>query len=251
MHTSLSGSIEKQGNWLFKHRGYLPLLSLPFITLAIRNAEIHESVKGETLELWNEFIGLGIAFLGLAIRCYVIGTVPAGTSGRVTASQEAATLNVTGMYSIVRHPLYLGNYIIVMGMAVFIGTWWLPLISTVLFWPYYERIAFAEEAFLQKRFGNRFSEWTKHTPAFLPRFHSWQPPSLKFSWRTVLRREYGAFLAIIVICSLSEICGDLFFDPRPHLEKGWVVVLIVGTFIALTLRTLKRKSKLLNVEGRP
>ncbi len=56
-----------------------------------------------------------ISFFGLALRVIVVGHAPYGTSGRNTREQVADTLNTTGMYSIVRHPLYLANYLIILG----------------------------------------------------------------------------------------------------------------------------------------
>ena len=51
------------------------------------------------------------------IRIYTVGTTPAGTSGRNRDKQIAEKLNKTGVYSIIRHPLYLGNLLIWLGVA--------------------------------------------------------------------------------------------------------------------------------------
>jgi len=77
--------------------------------------------------------------------------VPKNTSGR-TNSLIAERLNTTGMYSIVRHPLYLGNFLIVFGIVLFIQVLWFGIIVLAGYWFYYERIIFAEEEFLRKRF---------------------------------------------------------------------------------------------------
>ncbi len=96
--------------------------------------------------------------------------MPRGTSGHNTASQEASDLNTSGMYSIVRHPIYLANYFIMLGCTIYTGSWWLPLVVSILFWVYYERIAFAEEEFLRLQFGDQFTSWSVHTPSFFPTF---------------------------------------------------------------------------------
>jgi protein-S-isoprenylcysteine O-methyltransferase Ste14 len=89
----------------------------------------------------------------------VAGYVPRGTSGRNTRWQVAETLNTTGMYSIVRNPLYLGNFIIVLGILLFVQVWWIVVIGIVGFWFFYERIVFTEEGFLRRKFGTVFLEW--------------------------------------------------------------------------------------------
>ena len=105
---SLVDSFEKQGNFLFKYRGQFPVLlffiSIPFIFLS------------SEINLYFQFvynaIAVSITIIGLIIRFYTIGTTPKGTSGRNTNKQIADYLNSTGVYSIVRNPLYLGNYFI-------------------------------------------------------------------------------------------------------------------------------------------
>lgn len=47
-----------------------------------------------------------------------IGQVPKGTSGRNTSQQVADTLSTDGVYSVVRHPLYLGNFLMCMGVSM-------------------------------------------------------------------------------------------------------------------------------------
>ena len=110
---------------------------------------------------------------------------PAGTSGRNTREQVANTLNRTGIYSVVRHPLYLGNYLIILGFALWPHVWWLIVLTSCFYALYYERIMLAEENFLRQRFGETFEKWSAQTPAFLPKFRGWKPSAVPFCWRTV------------------------------------------------------------------
>ena len=98
-----------------------------------------------------------------------MGFVPKDTSQRNTGRPQAAALNTTGLYSLVRHPLYVGNYLMWLGVALFTGAWWAPVIVSLVFWLYYERIMFAEEEFLRRRFGGDYTAWASTVPAFLPR----------------------------------------------------------------------------------
>ena len=100
----------------------------------------------------------------LAIRAYTIGHTPKGTSGRNTKKQVANALNTTGAYSLVRNPLYLGIFFMGLGVALFAHLWWLTLIYVLAFWLYYERVIFAEEAYLRDKFGAEYLSWADRTP---------------------------------------------------------------------------------------
>jgi Phospholipid methyltransferase len=191
-----------------------------------------------------------VSFLGLVLRVIIVGHAPIGTSGRNTREQAANTLTTTGMYSIVRHPLYLANYIIIIGFVMEFHVWWLVLLTTCIYALYYERIMLAEEAFLRARFGEVFEEWAAVTPAFIPQFRNWEPSRVPFCWRTVLQREYNAFFLIIAVFFLLDLIGDSITERRFKVDPIWFAILVGGFVIFATLRTLKKRTQLLTVEGR-
>lgn len=241
---ALRETLRKHGNWLFRWRSYLPLISIGIIMLGMRDYE-YLGHSHRLDQLW-ELLCLAISFLGLGMRIYTVGHIPKGTSGN-TRTQVAEVLNTTGMYSIVRHPLYLGNLFISMGLSMFLHLWWIFLIFMLLFWLYYERIMFAEEEFLREKFGGEFEEWANRTPAFFPRFENWKRPSSPFSFRNVLKREYSGFFGIIVAFTFLEIIGDVFAAGKPELDMMWIILFTIGLVIYLILRVLKKKTKILDV----
>ena len=245
---SLRVEFEKSGSWMFRHRSHLPLLALPIIIGSLMS-HTYIGQSYALTELWQAGCLL-VSLLGLAVRILTVGHTPSKTSGRNTSIQVAETLNTTGMYSLVRHPLYFGNYLMVLGFAMFFHTWWMVLLTTTLYALYYERIMFAEEAFLRERFGETFEQWAAVTPAILPRFGRWRSPALPFSWRTVLRREYTGFFLIIAAFFLLDTAGDSLLVGRAHVDFHWAALLLLGGMIYLTLRTLKKRTKILHVEGR-
>ena len=138
---------EAAGNWLFRRRGYLPLLLFPLLLLAASGDTAQAGGSGLGA-VWEAFC-VAVALGGLALRIATVGFVPKDTSQRNTGRPQAETLNTTGLYSVVRHPLYVGNYLMWLGVALFTRAWWAPVIVSLVFWLYYERIMFAEEEFLR------------------------------------------------------------------------------------------------------
>jgi protein-S-isoprenylcysteine O-methyltransferase Ste14 len=247
---ALRESIEKQGRWLFRWRTYLPAVGIPIFIIALRNSEYLERVFGNTINNLWELFSVCISFLGFGVRCFTVGFVPRGTSGRSRQLQDSEILNTTGMYSIVRNPLYLGNFIIILGITLFIQVWWLALVVWLGFWLYYERIIFAEEEFLREKFGALFLEWANETPTFFPKFKNWKKPNLPFSLKAVLRREYSTFFSIIASFTFLGIASDLFAEGKLEVSLPWVILFIVSLIIYLTLLILKKKTKILDVQGR-
>src|SRR5262249_37413137 len=151
---------------------------------------------------------VAIMLIGLVIRCLVVGFSSRGTSGRNSRAQHAGSLNTRCMYSVVRHPLYLGNFLIMIGAISMIEVWWLAVVATLAFALYYERIILAEEAFLETRFGDHFREWAEHTPACFPALQLWRAPRRPFSVRMVLANESATFAQIVVAATLIRLACD-------------------------------------------
>lgn len=244
----LKESMRGQGEYLFRHRSYLPLLLIPLVLLAI------QSVRPEMLStFWHEardLAALAVCLAGVLVRCVTVGFVPQRTSGRNTSKQVASTLNTTGMYSLVRHPLYFGNYLILLGFTLFFESIWLTGMCSLAFWLYYERIMLAEEDFLRSRFGEDFTDWASRTPAFLPKLSGWRAPTLPFSLRTVLRREYSGFLLIFVVMNLFELAEHAWIERRAYVDPEWLILLAFAAVVFVVLRTLKKHTHVLHVAGR-
>jgi protein-S-isoprenylcysteine O-methyltransferase Ste14 len=244
----LRDEFSRSGSWLFRHRSHLPLI---LIGLLVSGAWVGES-PARTHE-WGdayEALCVVVCFLGLAIRVLAVGHSAEGTSGRNVRKQKAHHLNTTGVYSIVRHPLYLGNFLMALGIFMFTEVWWAFTLYGLAFWLYYERIMFVEEEFLRERFGEEFEQWASRTPAFLPDFGTYRPSELPFSIKKALRGEYSGLLAAVASFSLLEILGEIAGEGRFELDAIWVVALVLAIVCYVVLRTLKKRTSVLSVAGR-
>lgn len=240
--------MRRSGNWLFRWRGYLPVV---FIAIVLASLTRFRFLGGSEIddELW-EGLCLAVSACGLLIRALTVGYAAAETSGRNARAQRAASLNTRGAYSMVRHPLYVGNFLIWMGIALYPHQWLVVLVCVTLYWLYYERIIVAEEAFLAEKFGESFLEWALRTPAFLPDFRAFRAPDCGFSLRTVLKREYPAFSGTIFTMFILEVAGDYEVLGRFDLDTLWVTLLALAIATHLILRTLKKHTHLLHEPGR-
>ena len=245
----LREELEADGNWLFIRRSWLPIILYPF-ALAVLYFYIDSAYPIITDITWC-IICLLVSLLGLMVRVITIGFTPRGTSGRNTAGgQIAEVLNQKGIYSTVRHPLYLGNFLMWLGLFMYLSIWWFVVVCSLAYWLYYERIMIAEEEFLRKKYGASYEIWASKTPAFIPSFSLWRSADLSFSLKTVLKREYNGLLAVAITFALFNVIAHYFYDQTLRLDCFWLVTLIVSAILFLTLRTLKKTTKVLEVEGR-
>jgi protein-S-isoprenylcysteine O-methyltransferase Ste14 len=121
---------------------------------------------------------------------------------------------------------------------------------SLIFWLYYERIMFAEEEFLRRKFGDAYVKWAANAPAFLPNFRRWRPAELEFSVRNVLKREYSGMMGVILTFVALGVSEHMVVEGRVALDPAWQVICLVGVVLYFVLRTLKRQTRLLEVEGR-
>lgn len=256
---ALIHSFEKSGNFLFKHRGIVPVVVFVICSpiLLCTNSLLLYHTLSQTSVLILSIIAILVSLCGIVVRSYTIGTTPHGTSGRNTDKQLAKQLNTKGIYSIVRHPLYLGNYLMWLGLLIFILDWPFLVAVSLMYWLYYERIMYAEERYLEQQFGQPYIDWSMKVPAFWPKFKQFEKSEIPFHFKSVLRREYPGIFAITLCFTLVDyirtaleayimLCAfpiDLQFWLRPSLYVCFIMLLIT-----LTLRTLKHHTRILDAE---
>jgi protein-S-isoprenylcysteine O-methyltransferase Ste14 len=246
---ALIHSFEKSGNWLFRHRGELPivlfLLAVPVVYFTDTSWLPAHST---TVLTW---VSIALSVKGFLIRSYSIGTTPKGTSGRNTrAGQIAESLNITGIYSIVRHPLYLGNYLMWTGIVLFTFNFSFVVIVSLAFWLYYERIMFAEERFLERKFGQTYLDWSLTTPAFIPCYRSYVRSVVPFSLRSVLRREYSGMMATVTGFVFIDLLRQWFESGMVNWYSVSIYVFAVSLLITVILRSLKHYTGVLSEKDR-
>lgn len=250
---ALIEDLRKQGDFLFKYRSFFPL------PLIIMGLTIHFFMQvqsnGEATTEYFYAICFGISLIGLIIRSLVIGYVPRKTSGRNTKQQIADVLNTNGMYSIVRHPLYVGNFFMWLGLATITANIWFILFFVLSYWIYYERIMFAEEAFLREKFGDDYLNWASSVPSFIPSISKWKKPSSSFSMRNVIRREYTGLFNLVILFFIFHyiqtiVKANYDFTIIGYNEKIWFLIFFINIVMFLTIRFLRKKTKVLKIVGR-
>lgn len=184
--------------FIFRYRSYTPL---PFAFLLLLQAN---------LRLGGVIGGLVLILLGELIRLKAVRIAGGRTRTRKVGAKVLAT---NGIYGHVRNPLYIGNMLIYIGMALFAGGPYciiLMIVALVYFTFQYSLIVTLEEEKLYELFGDEYREYAEHVPRLIPRIRTrqWSERAKKVSWASVFRAErstlinQGFFLLLIVLKEL-------------------------------------------------
>ena len=101
---------------------------------------------------------ISLILLGLATRMYA--------SGFVLKNKELST---TGPYAFMRHPLYTGNIMILIGLCLINGFFWSFITAFIFLWFYYPTAIEYEDRKLKSLFPDTWEEWASMTPALIPK----------------------------------------------------------------------------------
>ncbi len=129
--------------------------------------------------------GLALAVVGISIRVWGCGHL-----------RKNQALITTGPYAHVKHPLYLGTFLISVGAIIAAGS---PELPGLLIWAgfgpvflgaffvyYLPKKKRVEGGRLASRFSG-FEEWDRDVPAFVPALKPYPAaPDERWSWRTFL-----------------------------------------------------------------
>jgi protein-S-isoprenylcysteine O-methyltransferase Ste14 len=132
--------------------------------------------------------GLGVSFFGQFIQLWCFASL-----------DKNKALAASGPYALVRNPMYLGRYFIVLGAVMLLGEIWLLPVVTVIYYFYMVNRVKREEKLLQKVLGAPYADYCAEVRRFLPSLRPYRGnPVAYFSW-DLLRQNNGlrnfAFLA--------------------------------------------------------
>ncbi|HRD06733.1 MAG: isoprenylcysteine carboxylmethyltransferase family protein [Saprospiraceae bacterium] len=248
----IADQLLSQGNVFFKNRSYIPLLLLPFAFIATASSiSKFPSWFGHAGINFPEMVAVVLCLIGFIIRMLTVGFTPANTSGRNTAMQVADSLNTTGIYSTVRHPLYLGNFFMWLAIAVLTADLYFVIVFCLCYFIFYERVMLAEEDFLANKFGDAYKQWSQQVPTIIPAFGKWHSPDLYFSWKKVLAKEKNGVLAFFTLVALFQLWVDYIQTGSVQLPHRWTLIALLITGLAyLVLKLIKYQTSWLKEENR-
>lgn len=226
------------GNFFFRFRNAV----FPFAFLLVL-------LPGPTLfddPLYAALAGFVVAFAGQFVRAATIGLryIIRGGKDRRVYAQDLVT---EGLYSHSRNPMYVGNLLILTGVAIASNSWICFGIAVPLFLFIYFAIVAAEEAYLRQKFGQAFDHYCRDVPRWLPRLRGLGRTlhDSEFHWRRVLMKEYGTPTGwVLGIC--ASVLWDLWWadalDDRQDAVNG-IAAAMIGIAVFWGVARFMKKSR--------
>ena len=107
-------------------------------------------------------IGLALVVIGQVFRIYA--------AGYIFKNKQLAS---TGPYALVRHPLYLGNFIILTGFTIASANIYVEGVGVLFFLIWYPAAIAYVDSKLENIFGDEWREWSKSRRAIIPGRARW------------------------------------------------------------------------------
>lgn len=141
--------------------------------------------------------GAVLAIAGMLVRLYA--------SGFIVKNKQLAT---DGPYSLVRHPLYTGNLLLLIGFTFASGQWWALLVSAFFWWFYYPPAIEYEDRKLHRIFGADWEQWSQSVPAVIPGGVRIRGGS-DWSFQTSLKQNSEPVIVVFILIWLFYIAFQL------------------------------------------
>ncbi len=180
------------GAWLFRYRSALPV-PLALILVFVR--------KGQSDARWVFVAGPLLVAIGEGLRLWAVRHI--GTISR-TRTTRYGPLIAAGPYAIVRNPLYVGNWFLWTGFAVWSGLLWMLPVAWVIFVLQYRAIARWEGSFLRGIYQEAYDDYARNVRAWIPRWppHAATRAAQLHPWGAVFFSERGTLLAAGLMAAL-------------------------------------------------
>ncbi len=115
---------------------------------------------------WQIWSAALVTFAGMAFSVWARVHLGGNWSGIVTVKRDHELI-CDGPYAIVRHPIYTGLLLAIVGSAMARGEWRGVVAIAIAVWTLWRKLG-VEERWMAERFGQRYEAYRRRVPALVP-----------------------------------------------------------------------------------
>lgn len=224
-------------NRLYRARARLALLIVPAAVASLFIATPFQIMDGRL-------------YLGVCFACSLAGFVVRGRAIAVTAYRNRhmaahpewfpEPFPSEGIYSRIRYPLYAGNFLIWLGVILYVGVGWFVAGALAAYLVCYGMILGREEQAMLRRYGASYRAWCKAVPAVIPdRRKSRRAAGHRL--RAVVSRDFRAFMGILFTFLLLGAVKYRVVHFTWEMPLGWLVALAASLALLLLSSAVRRR----------
>ena len=217
------------GNFLFRFRNQLfPAIIIVLFLLAPPPALVLDS---PALTLAKDLAAVLVILAGLTLRATVVGYKYIQRGG-LKKKVYAKDLVTEGMFGVCRNPLYVGNMLLYSGVFLLHGNPLLVVFGIGLFAFMYQCIVYAEEAFLDRTFGEAYQAYCRDVPRWALRMRNLAQSTegMSFNVKRVIGKDYSTVSAAMIAILATEMYK---FASNAPVEHNTRVLAALGVLMAL------------------
>lgn len=170
---------------------------------------LHDFILEDTPnEIYYEMVALAVSLIGFAMRL-TAKICQAQIRPKNQGKRSIPPLCQRGVYATMRHPVYVGNFLLLLGPVLWTGNYAFILLFVALYWILYTEIVEGEEQQLRDHYGKDYEDWAQHTPAYCPRLTQFTSPKHGLFWRHILCKHIGILFLLLLVYSGFNILGEL------------------------------------------
>lgn len=177
--------------------------------------------KPTDLSYWA---GVAVVFSGMALRFWASGHI-----------RKSRTLTTSGPYARTRNPLYVGNFIIGLGVMLIANNFWLVFYYAIAFSILYRGTIREEEAVLKEKFGAPYLDYCAGVPAFFPSIKTYRLGERSvFSLQQSFKNgEFIRLCGFLMVLAFFYLWLTLAVKKAPLNLNAWVGFYLFIVFFGL------------------
>ncbi|MGH7789361.1 MAG: methyltransferase family protein [Candidatus Binatia bacterium] len=235
------------GRFVFRHRNALVPVTVGLTLLFTRPRPFLGDPRADAL---LDALGIAVALSGQALRVLVIGLAYIQRGGK-NKQIAADRLVCNGLFAHCRHPLYVGNFLLFVGLMLI---WNSPAAYVVVvglvalsLWA----MASAEEAFLARKFGAEYTAYCARVNRFVPDLRGLRATiaGFRFDWKRVVRKEYGTTFTWTTTAVVLIVTAHLIWEPAAEAAATVATMALAWLCLAArggTARGMKKSRRLVS-----
>jgi len=120
-------------------------------------------------------------------------------------SRKSKEIIDEGPYSICRNPLYIGSFLLAIGVGLCFTNLLILLLIPAIIIPVHIIVARMEEAHLESKFGEQYHLYKQKVPRFWPRFSNYNSPDMIEISIHSIRRLAADMVCILLLPEIEDL----------------------------------------------